>query len=233
MRAKAVNFGIPYGREAQSFKEEFGITIEEAQGMIDGWLNKYHGARDYLNWCADQVLAGNYLQTPWGNRRRAGLVTAESLHNLQNEFKNFPIQGSSSHLLLYSAIKLEKVLKEKYDTVICNLIHDSMYLEVPMDPATVKAVSQLASSTMVQAPVDLFNCHVPFKTDTDLGPDWGNVTEYNDKTETMHWEEVVDGAVVEKSLDYPTWIEQKYHWDIYNTTWYQDASAQSYQCVQI
>jgi DNA polymerase-1 len=88
MRAKAVNFGIPYGREAGSFKDEFNISEQEAQGLIDSWLDAYPEAKEYLQWCGDQVLAGKYLETPWGNRRRAGLVTKESLHALQNEFKN-------------------------------------------------------------------------------------------------------------------------------------------------
>lgn len=222
MRAKAVNFGIPYGREANSFKEEFNITMEEAQKMIDDWLDNYYGARDYLNWCADQVELGNYLQTPWGNRRRAGLVTADSLHNLQNEFKNFPIQCSSSHTLLYAAMHLEHELRTKYNTVIIDLIHDSMLLEVPMDLPTVTAVSKLVSSFMRQVPIDLFNCDVPFATDTDLGPDWGNVKAFNHDTGMM---EIEDEHHEVHEVPYEEWIKEVYHWDIYEKEWYKNLSG--------
>lgn len=219
MRAKAVNFGIPYGREAQSFKEEFNISIEEAQGMIDNWLNNYYGARDYLNWCAAQVLEGKYLQTPWGNRRRAGLVTSESLHSLQNEYKNFPIQSSSSHTLLYSAMKLEKELKEKYDVDILDLIHDSMLLEVPMDLETVKAVSKLTSEFMASVPATLFNCDVPFATDTDLGPDWGNLKAFNNEKGVIEIENELHEV---QEVPYEEWIQSVYHWDIYESESYKN-----------
>lgn len=222
MRAKAVNFGIPYGREAQSFKDEFNITMEEAQAMIDGWLNAYPEARDYLKWCAEQVTLGNYLETPWGNRRRAGLVTADSLHALENEFKNFPIQGSSSHTLLWAAIHLEQMLKEKYNTVIVDLIHDSMLLEVPMDLATVQAVSQEVSSYMKQVPTDLFGCDIPFICDTDLGPDWGNVAAFNNQTGMMELENEHHEV---QEVPYTEWIQSVYHWEIYEKDWYKELNV--------
>jgi len=217
MRAKAANFGIAYGREAASFKDELNITMEEAEHMVQGWLDKYHGARDYLQWCADQVLKGNYLQTPWGNRRRAGLVTAESLHGLQNEFKNFNIQGSSSHTLLYACIQMEPVLKERWDVDICDLIHDSVYLEVPMDPKTVREVSQYCEEYMKQVPKMLFDCPIPFECDTDLGADWGHLATYNNKTGMM---EIEDEHHEVTEVPYATWITTQYHWDTYKEPWF-------------
>lgn len=219
MRAKAVNFGIPYGREAKSFKDEFGISMEEAQAMIDGWLNNYHGCKEYLEWCAAQASAGKYLQTPWGNRRRAGLVTADSLHSVENEFKNFPIQCSSSHTLLYAAFNLAEGLKADYDTTIIDLIHDSMLLEVPMDLATVTAVSKRVSAYMIDVPKRLFNCDVPFMTDTDLGPDWGNVKAFNHDTGMM---EIEDEHHEVHEVPYEDWIKENYHWDLYETDWYKN-----------
>ena len=218
MRAKAVNFGIAYGREAQSFKDEYNISIEEAEHMITGWLNAYPQAGDYLQWCADQVAKGKFLETPWGNRRRVGLVTKESLHNLQNEFKNFPIQGSSSHTLLYSGMRVERILKSKYDTTIIDLIHDSMLLEVPMDKETVQAVSKFVSEVMIETPKLLFNCDVPFKCDTDLGPDWGNVQAYNNETGNMEIEHKECTPVWVEKIPYEKWIQKVYHWDVYERT---------------
>lgn len=229
MRAKAVNFGIPYGREANSFKEEFNISIEEAQGMIDDWLNNYHGARDYLQWCADQVSEGNYLETPWGNRRRAGLVTTESLHGLQNEFKNFPIQGSSSHTLLYAGIKLFRKLKEEYDTTVIDLIHDSMLLEVPMDKETVQAVSKLVSDYMKSIPKTLFDCPIPFACDTDLGPDWGLVCAFNNETGMMELENESHEVT---EVPYEEWMKSVYHWDIYEQPWYKEVEEISKQMFE-
>lgn len=218
MRAKALNFGIPYGREDQSFVDEFNISHDEAHTMRMGWLNTYYGARDYLDWCADQVIAGNYLETPWGRRRRFGLVTPESLHALQNEARNFPIQSSSSDLLLYSAMQVEDRLRNEYNTTIIDLVHDSMLLEVPKDLAYVKGVSEYVNSVMIQAPIDLFNCDVPFKTDCDVGPDWYHVTPFNAKTGNMEIEQS-DGP--DLIIPYVEWIQENYHWELYQRQWYK------------
>lgn len=211
MRAKAVNFGIPYGREANSFVDEFNISKEEAQAMIDGWLNTYYGARDYLEWCAKQVLAGNYLETPFGRRRRFGLVTKESLHALQNEARNFPIQSSSSDTLLVSGMELEKPLKKEFNTTIINLIHDSLLLQIPNDKDIIAEVGKYANNVMVNMPIKLFDCPVPFKTDFEVGPDWENLMAFNYDKKCIE-EEVDDGI---REIDYDEWINEVYHWDVY------------------
>jgi len=219
LRAKATNFGIPYGREDQSFVDEFNMSREDAHEMRMGWLNKYYGCRDYLQWCADQVALGNYLETPWGRRRRFGLVTPESLHNLQNEARNFPIQSSSSDLLLYCAMKMEKPLKKEFNTSITDLVHDSALMEIPNDVEIIKAVGEYAAGVMAQAPIDLFNCDVPFKTDFEVGADWGNLVGFNTDTKQVFWEDKVTDKDV--FMDYGAWVKDAYHHHIYKTEWYK------------
>lgn len=179
MIAKALNFGIAYGREAKSIADTFNIAVAEAQKMIDDWLNTYYGARDYLNWCAEQVLKGNYLETPWGRRRRFGVVSEATLHNLQNEAKNFPIQSASSDTLLEACIEMEPILLEKYDTRILNLIHDSTLLEIPADPDIIREVGRTMNACMVDIPKKLFNCNIPFKTDFEIGVNWAEVVTFD------------------------------------------------------
>ena len=180
MIAKALNFGIAYGREAPSIADTFNISIEEAQGHIDNWFKAYPGAHDYLQWCADQVELGNYLETPWGRRRRFGLVNPASLHSLQNEAKNFPIQSSSSDTLLWCCIQHEKELAE-HDCRIIDLIHDSVLVEIPADPKVIQWFGENMNKWMIQVPVDLFDCPVPFKTDFEIGINWGDLggTEFD------------------------------------------------------
>lgn len=174
MIAKALNFGIAYGREAPSIADTFNISIEEAQGHIDNWFKAYPGAHKYLEWCADQVAKGNYLETPWGRRRRFGLVSQQSLHSLQNEAKNFPIQSSSSDTLLWCCIKHEKELDEMGVKII-DLIHDSALVEIPADPKIIQEFGQKMNFWMINVPVELFGCPVPFKTDFEIGVNWGDL----------------------------------------------------------
>jgi DNA polymerase-1 len=206
MRAKAVNFGIPYGISAPSIADEHNITVAEAQEMIDGWNAKYYGAAEYLEWCAEQVKQGNYLETPFGRRRRFGLVSPASLHALQNEAKNFPIQSSSSDLLLDCSLIMEDTLKKEYSTLILNLIHDSDLLSIPADKKTLMAVGEYANRIMTQRPIERFNCPIPFKTDFEIGFNWGELVAFNWATGNIEIENKDDTITV---IDFDDWHKQK------------------------
>lgn len=222
MRAKAVNFGIPYGREAQSFVDEFGISKWEAEQMIEGWLNTYYGARDYLLWCAEAVTKGYYLETPFGRRRRFGLVTPESLHTLQNEARNFPIQSSSSDTTLVAAMELEPKL-ERYGVQTINLVHDSILYYVPAEPDLILEVGYMINQHLIKVPERLFGYDVPFASDTDIGFTWGDLVGLKFETETVEWEDFEDGKKVEKSMPFRKWFEeeQEKHAYKYEEEWYK------------
>jgi uracil-DNA glycosylase family 4 len=223
LRAKAVNFGIPYGREAPSFAEEYDISMFEAQKMIDDWLNTYYGARDYLQWCADAVLKGYWLSTPYGRRRRAGLVTPESLHGLQNEFRNFPIQSASSDTTLIAGMELEATA-HKFNALTTNLVHDSILFEVPLHKQTILDFGYHVNQHMIQVPKRLFGYEVPFASDTDIGFTWGQLGGLDFETERVNWEEFVDGKKVEKSMDLEAWLDwrEEEHAHKYEQEWYKE-----------
>lgn len=206
MRAKAVNFGIPYGIGATAIADEHNIPVSEAQEMIDGWNRKYYGAAEYLQWCADQVAEGNYLETLFGRRRRFGLVAPTTIKALQNEAKNFPIQSSSSDLLLDCSLILEEPLAQKYDTYIVNLIHDSVLLDIPADKQTLMDVGEYANRVMTRRPIERFNCPIPFKTDFEIGLNWGETELFNWSTGNIEIEEH-DGTITK--IDFDEWYAQK------------------------
>lgn len=203
---------IPYGREAKSFVDEFNITQIEAQNMINGWLDLYYGARDYLQWCADQVVAGNYLETPFGRRRRFGLVSPASLHSLQNQARNFPIQSSSSDLLLMCAMDMEDILLREWKTHQIDLIHDSILNEIPADPKILMEVGKYMNDVMIKKPIDMFDCPIPFKTDFEIGCDWGNLVTFNWKT-GMCEKEDHDGNIL--TFEFEKWYRENCHHDVY------------------
>lgn len=178
LRAKALNFGIMYGREAPSIAEEHNIPMDEARQMMADWFKLYCGAAEYLHWCDNQVVQGNYMESPFGRRRRFGLVSPATLKSLQNEARNFPIQSASSDLLLWCAMTCEPKLKQDYDTRIVNLIHDSMLLEIPAKPEIVRAVGIYCNQVMTTMPKDLFGIDVPFKTDYEIGKNWSDLVAF-------------------------------------------------------
>jgi uracil-DNA glycosylase family 4 len=219
MRAKAVNFGIPYGREAPSFVDEFNISMDEAKAMVDGWMNTYYGAAEYLKWCADAVTKGYYLETPFGRRRRAGLVTPDSLHSLQNEFRNFPIQSSSSDTTLMAAMEVEKAgLYDKYDAMCVNLVHDSIVDYIKADPTGIMEFARAKYDIMVTLPERYFGYEVPFSSSVDLGFSW-------DKDDLVSLD-IETGIIKSKKsgkMKLEDWLttEQERMEEVYSQDWYK------------
>lgn len=222
MRAKAVNFGIMYGRQAGSFKDEFGISLEEAQDLIDRWLNAYPKAKHYLEWCEQVVDRGGYLQSPFGNRRRFGLVSEVSRDALHNEAKNMAIQCASSHLLICCCLQVEETMR-KMGVRMINMIHDSVLLEIPADPEIVQRACQLMGHTMTEMPKKLFGTEVPFAYDVDMGLDWGHLNAYDDSTGKL---KLKDAEGNKLSVSFNSWYPQAVkECNYYSAPWYQELES--------
>jgi len=174
VRAKFVNFGIAYGRGAKSISEEFKIPIEESAEMIRGWFRRAPEAAAYIKHCREAPALGKSLSTPFGRRRRFGLVIRENLNTLQNEAVNFPIQSTASDLTLSSAINCAQQLSQQWGAMITNLIHDSILVEVS-ESADIEALSKYIVGEMEATPQRILNTDIPFVVSVAQGSRWGDL----------------------------------------------------------
>lgn len=175
--AKTINFGIAYGMTAKLLAERLDITFDEAQRMIDIWFARFPKAKRFLDLCRSLPAKGRYIDTPFGRRRRFPLVTAESLHKIQNEAGNFPIQSVASDLTLMAGMRVDQEL-EAMGALVVNIVHDSLLIQVKNDAAVIRRVVELTRNTMIQTAVDFLGDVVPFDADAKIGPNWGNMHEY-------------------------------------------------------
>lgn len=220
MRAKAMNFGIMYGRQAQSFADEFNISKEEGQDLIDKWLGAYPDAKRYLEWCAEQVDTGNYIESPFGNRRRFGCVTNQSRAALHNESKNFAIQCSSSHMLLWCCVQLEAEMRTRGVSLI-NMVHDSVLMQIPADEETVCWATKRMGEMMCAAPKILFGTDVPFVYDVDMGVTWGDLGAFDHDNATIKVK-TKEGKV---KMSYQEWYQdaaEQMEEKVYTHNWYEE-----------
>lgn len=178
VKAKNVNFGIPYGISKFGLQGQIGGMIEEAQRMLDAWASAYPEAHQFLQACRNTPLRGQVITTCFGRKKRVGLVTAANLNFLQNEAANFPSQSIASDITLHTAIRTWEQLLE-WGVRIVNLVHDSLILEVPITPGDVvrnKAI-KLVRHEFAQVPIDYGIDEVPFKTDAEVGHRWGSLID--------------------------------------------------------
>ncbi len=185
VRAKAVNFGIVYGRQARSLAEEFKTSVSEGQRMIDGWFETFPTALAFIEKCRHTPISGTTIVTAFGRRKRHNVVTPEQLHSLQNEAANFPHQSIASDITLQSACRMvledhphaAPKLLDEFGTTIVNLVHDSVLLLVPNDQETITAVQKVAVECMETTAPLWGITRVPFTADTKIGYKWGSLKE--------------------------------------------------------
>jgi uracil-DNA glycosylase family 4 len=176
IRAKAVNFGIVYGRQAQSLAKEFKISDAEAQGLIDAWFARFPEAQRFINLCRSIAKKGKALRSPLGRQRRFNLVTSENEESVQNEAANFPIQSTASDFTLLAACAMLAGLK-RLQAKIINLVHDSILIEVPDDEDLICRVAQLGVETMQMIPVPIVGDAIDFIAEVKVGTKWGSLKE--------------------------------------------------------
>lgn len=173
MRAKAVNFGIVYGRSAPSLAEEFDISVREAEEYIRIWLSRYPVAAKFIENCRRKPHDQRTLINNFGRKKRWGLVSLENYNAQENEAANWPCQSTAHDITLLAGIEVQPVVKERWDADIVNEIHDALYFEVEDDPDVYKPMVKYVCDVMQRVPKDWGLNAVPFIAEAKQGSRWG------------------------------------------------------------
>lgn len=180
MRAKAVNFGIVYGRTAPSLAEEFDISIHEADEYIHAWLARFPVAARFIEECRMAPRRQRNLITNFGRKKRWGVVSYDNGRNLENEAANFPHQSSAHDITLLSGIECQPVIRRLWGAEFVNEIHDALYFEVDNDPAIYGPCTAYVQSVMQRVPLDWGLTRVPFLAEAKVGTRWGGLKNAKD-----------------------------------------------------
>ena len=170
VRAKAVVFGLAYGREAYSLAQEYKIPVEEAQRYLDTF---FETIPEVVKWREDlktRVLTNSEtLESPFGRRRRFWLITKENQNDVLKETYNFLPQGIASDLTLLALGEVQKRIPE------CHVrlpVHDSILVECHKSMA--EYVGAEMSSIMSEV-AGRFTEFVKFPSDAQIGASWGEL----------------------------------------------------------
>ena len=177
--AKTINFGIAYGRGPSSLAEKFGVSMNEARGIVEKWFKPMPGVRAFIDARRRMPLKGEPCTTMFG-RERHFVITNEGLNHIQNEYINTPIQSIASDLTLFSLIEINKRLKEmKVDARIIISVHDSIILEVRDYEPLIAEIAVMGAEIMAEIPLKYMpECKVPFKADVETGYKWGEMSKW-------------------------------------------------------
>lgn len=174
--AKAVTFGIVYGRDAFSISLEYQIPVKQAQEYIDSWFGQFPLAKKFIFACRMAPLNGQILKTPWGRKRRFGVVGPERIHEAGNEGANFPPQSMASDITLEAATLCRPTLW-RWNVPIINLVHDDIMTEPKRDIEQTIDVINLIQNAMKEIPKRRGLVRVPFDSEYKIGTHWGSLQE--------------------------------------------------------
>ena len=177
MRAKNVNFGIIYGITSAGLSEQIEDTPNEAQRMLTAWGKKFPVAWAFIESCRGAALRGQNITTVFGYRKRFQIVTPETYTAIQNESANFPHQSTASTITLHGGMRMIDTLRERWNTRIVNIVHDSLLMECPLDRQVIESVAKYATGVLEQVPIDYGLKRIPFKAEAEAGMRWGSTYE--------------------------------------------------------
>jgi DNA polymerase-1 len=183
IRAKAVNFGIVYGRSASDLAEEFDIPVAEAEQYIKAWMARYPVAAAFIEESRMAPNRMHTIKTNFGRKKRWGVVHYDTLNGLQNQAANYPHQSTAHDITLKSGIIVQPNLKQWWDIDIVNEIHDALYLECVDDPEVYLPATHYVQTVMQAVPVKYKLTRVPFIAEAKKGTRWGR--DYMDKFEPL------------------------------------------------
>ena len=154
--AKAVVFGIPYGRSVDSIllqclAQGVKLTHDAGQALIESYFDLYPGTRAFLKQCKQNAEKIHYVKTLFNRYRRfSPFLKDAALAKAKREACNAPIQGTvadSINNAIYNLIEYRAVHPEVPFTINMQ-IHDALVFETPVH--CVKSLKEIIRKCMVE-----------------------------------------------------------------------------------
>lgn len=181
--AKRVSFGVAYNRSAFTLARGpllevlGGVDVSEhvrqakAQQYIDAFWDGYPDYYAYHQWCKEEALRTRELTTPFGRKRRWGLITDETRREIENQAVNFPIQSTAGDMCSMSLVRCEKELGRRKLGFPLYTVHDEVVFELKI--ATLPQALRVITDVMTDPPFDAGDAQFPI--DIKVGPNLGDL----------------------------------------------------------
>ena len=168
--AKAINFGIMYGKGAYSLSKDIGVTVKEADAFLKNYLDAFPKVSGYMDKTIADAKKRGYVSTLFG-RRRALPELASSNFNVRSSgermARNTPIQGTAADVIKLAMVRVWKRLRaEKLDSRLILTVHDELIVEAP------EAEAEYAARILRKEMEGCVAYAVPLSTDVHAGKNW-------------------------------------------------------------
>lgn len=171
-KSKSIVHGKNYDRSPDGIASDpqLGLSLSEARKISDAYDRQYPNVSVWHEKIKQQVLqTEDLLITPYGRKRRFGLITADNQEDVYKEALAFQPQSIGSDICLTAAIRLRRM-----GFAVRLLVHDGIGIEVPKEQ--VQEAIPVIRKVMEDAAKE-FTEVIPFPVDIQTGRSWGEVED--------------------------------------------------------
>eukprot|EP01063_Lacrimia_lanifica_P000482 TRINITY_DN1023_c2_g1_i1.p1 TRINITY_DN1023_c2_g1~~TRINITY_DN1023_c2_g1_i1.p1 ORF type:complete len:642 (+),score=215.94 TRINITY_DN1023_c2_g1_i1:203-1927(+) len=170
--AKAICYGILYGKGATSLSEDLGCEKESAAAFLHKFKATYGGVTEYIKSVVRECRRVGYVETLFGRKRF--LPTIYSKSDKERAFAermavNTVCQGSAADIVKHAMVHLHAALPAEAAMVL--QIHDELLFEID---ATHAAAALPVIRRVMETCVTL---RVPTPVTIKQGPSWGELAK--------------------------------------------------------
>ncbi|MGN1059119.1 MAG: DNA polymerase, partial [Clostridia bacterium] len=168
--AKAVNFGLIYGKGEFSLAQDLGISMREAKAYIEDYLGSFPKVRDYMKNVVEEAKKKGYVTTLFGRRRALPELSASSFQLRafgERAALNTPIQGTAADIIKLAMVRVYNRLKaEGLKARLILQVHDELIVEAPV------AEQEQAGTILREEMEQVLTLRTPLLADMHTGASW-------------------------------------------------------------
>ncbi len=169
-QAKVINFGIIYGISAFGLGKELGVEPKVASAYIEGYFQKYHAVKGYIDSSLKEAREKGYVMTLFGRRRYLPEINSSNQmarNAAERTAINTPIQGTAADLIKVAMIQIHRRLKDlNLSTKMIMQVHDELVFECP------EGELERANGIIREGMEGVMHCSVPLKVSIAHGRNW-------------------------------------------------------------
>ncbi len=138
--AKAINFGIMYGKGAFSLSKDLGISVKEADQFLKTYLDTFPKVDGYMKTCIADAKDKGYVETLFGRRRPLPELASSNFQvraGGERMARNTPIQGTAADIIKLAMVHVWQRLREEHlQARLLLQVHDELIVEAPAAEAS-------------------------------------------------------------------------------------------------
>lgn len=168
--AKAVNFGIIYGKSDFGLADDLNIPLKKAKEYIESYFAKYSKIKGFMDETIEKATQNGYVTTILNRRRYIPEIKSSNFME-RNRGKRFamnaPIQGSAADIIKIAMVNVYKKLEEKnLKSKLILQVHDELIVEAFEDE--LEEVKQIVKDEMENA----VKMDINLDVDLNTGNSW-------------------------------------------------------------